>query len=150
MKQEVNPPVVHAKDCTGCKRCVTVCPSFVLEMVEAKSEVVRGDWCIGCGHCGAVCQTGAILYEECSFDMHPKEGEAPSTSPSPWTVRRFRATRWRGCPRGAPRTSPRSGRRHPAGTRSRSSWTLMGRFRKRTRGTTPPTARCSCSPPISS
>ena len=82
MKQKVSPPVICAKDCTGCKRCVTVCPSFVLEMVGAKSEVVRGDWCIGCGHCGAVCPTGAILYEESSFDMHPKEGESPSTSPS--------------------------------------------------------------------
>jgi len=83
MKQEVSPPVVHSKDCIiGCKRCVTVCPSFVLEMVGTKSEVVRGDWCIGCGHCGAVCPTGAILYEESSFDMHPKEGELPSTSPS--------------------------------------------------------------------
>jgi nitroreductase len=50
-------------------------------MVEAKSEVVRGDWCIGCGHCGAVCPTGAILHEGVCFDMHPKKGETPGTSP---------------------------------------------------------------------
>jgi nitroreductase/Pyruvate/2-oxoacid:ferredoxin oxidoreductase delta subunit len=81
VKRKVNPPVVIAKDCIGCERCVAVCPSFVLEMVEAKSEVLRGDWCIGCGHCGAVCPTGAILQEGFFFDMHPKKGEAPATSP---------------------------------------------------------------------
>ena len=65
----------------GCDRCVAVCPSFVLEIVEAKSAVVRGGWCIGCGHCGAVCPTGAILHEGGCFDLHPKNGEAPATSP---------------------------------------------------------------------
>jgi len=81
MIRKVNPPVVIAEDCIGCERCVAVCPSFVLEMVEAKSAVVRGDWCIGCGHCGAVCPTGAILHEGICFDMHPKKGEAPAIPP---------------------------------------------------------------------
>jgi len=81
MKRKANPPVVIAKDCIGCERCVAVCPSFVLDMVEAKSEVVRGDWCIGCGHCGAVCPTGAILHQGICFDMHPKKGENPAISP---------------------------------------------------------------------
>ncbi len=80
-KRKVDPPVVIAEDCIGCKRCVAVCPSFVLDMVEAKSGVLRGDWCIGCGHCGAVCPTGAILHEGVCLDMHPKKGEAPATSP---------------------------------------------------------------------
>ena len=80
-KHKINPPVVITKDCIGCERCVVVCPSFVLDMVEAKSEVVRGDWCIGCGHCGAVCPTGAILHEGICFDLHPKNGETPATSP---------------------------------------------------------------------
>jgi nitroreductase/Pyruvate/2-oxoacid:ferredoxin oxidoreductase delta subunit len=80
-KRKTNPPVVITKDCNGCERCVAVCPSFVLDMVEAKSEVVRGDWCIGCGHCGAVCPTGAILNEGICFDLHPKNGETPATSP---------------------------------------------------------------------
>jgi nitroreductase/Pyruvate/2-oxoacid:ferredoxin oxidoreductase delta subunit len=81
MKRRVNPPVVIAKDCIGCKKCVVTCPSFVLEMVEDKSVVVRGDWCIGCGHCGAVCPTEAILFEGSSLDPHPKKGEVPATSP---------------------------------------------------------------------
>jgi nitroreductase/Pyruvate/2-oxoacid:ferredoxin oxidoreductase delta subunit len=82
MKRKVNPPVVNRKDCIiGCERCVAVCPSFVLEIVEARSAVVRGEWCIGCGHCGAVCPTGAILHEGSCFDLHPKKGESPATSP---------------------------------------------------------------------
>ena len=81
MKQKINPPVVVTEDCIACGRCVAICPSFVLEMVEAKSAVVRGEWCIGCGHCGAVCPTGAILHEGSCLDMHPNKGEVPATSP---------------------------------------------------------------------
>jgi nitroreductase/Pyruvate/2-oxoacid:ferredoxin oxidoreductase delta subunit len=81
MKQKVNPPVVIAEDCIACERCVAICPSFVLEMVESKSVVVRGEWCIGCGHCGAVCPTGAILHEGSCLDKHPSEGKVPATSP---------------------------------------------------------------------
>jgi len=81
VKRKVNPPVVITKDCIGCERCVAICPSFVLDMVEAKSAVVRGEWCIGCGHCGAVCPTEAILHQGSCFDLHPTKGEAPATSP---------------------------------------------------------------------
>ncbi len=81
MKREVIPPKVIVEVCIGCQRCIAVCPSFVLEMVEAKANVTRGDWCIGCGHCGAVCPSEAILHETLSFDPYPKEGEVPATSP---------------------------------------------------------------------
>ena len=81
MKPKVNKPEVITEDCIGCGRCVSVCPSFVLEMVERRSQVVRGDWCIGCGHCGAVCPTGAILHEGVSFEMRPNKGDTPAASP---------------------------------------------------------------------
>ncbi len=81
MKQKANPPVVIAEDCIGCQRCVAICPSLVLEMVEAKAAVVRGDWCIGCQHCGAICPTAAILHNGRALDTHPSKGEAPATSP---------------------------------------------------------------------
>jgi len=81
MKQKANPPVVITEDCVGCQRCVAVCPSFVLEMLEGKAAVVRGDWCIGCQHCGAVCPTAAILHEGTVLNGHPSEGEGPVTSP---------------------------------------------------------------------
>ena len=81
MKRKGNPPVVITKECNGCKQCIVICPSFVLEMVDAKAVVVREEWCIGCGHCGAVCPTDAILHEGTRLDMHPNKGEAPATSP---------------------------------------------------------------------
>jgi Pyruvate/2-oxoacid:ferredoxin oxidoreductase delta subunit len=81
MKRETNPPIVIEEKCIGCERCVAVCPSFVLEMVEEKSKVVRGEWCIGCGHCGAVCPSEAILHEGMDFEKHPKEGATPAIAP---------------------------------------------------------------------
>ena len=81
MKQRANPPVVIKKDCIGCQRCVAICPSFVLEMVEAKAAVVRDDWCIGCQQCGAICPTAAILHDGSVLDSHPSKGEVPATSP---------------------------------------------------------------------
>ncbi len=81
MKPKVNPPVVVTKDCIGCERCVAVCPSFVLDIVDAKAVVARGEWCIGCGHCGAVCPTEAILHEGSCFDRHPEKGERPAVPP---------------------------------------------------------------------
>ncbi len=81
MKQKANPPIVITEDCIACQRCVATCPSFVLEMVETKAAVVRGDWCIGCQHCGAVCPTAAILRHGSVLDNHPSKGEVPATSP---------------------------------------------------------------------
>ena len=57
----MDPPKVEESKCISCGLCVTVCPSFVLEMRNKKAEVVMGAWCIGCDHCGAVCPTEAIL-----------------------------------------------------------------------------------------
>ena len=62
LKQRIDPPKVEESKCISCGLCVTVCPSFVLEMRNKKAEVVRGAWCIGCDHCGAVCPTEAILH----------------------------------------------------------------------------------------
>ncbi|HYA92986.1 MAG TPA: 4Fe-4S dicluster domain-containing protein [Thermodesulfobacteriota bacterium] len=81
MQQKADPPVVIKEDCVACQRCVATCPSFVLEMLEAKAAVVRGDWCIGCQHCGAVCPTAAIRHDGSVLDSHPSKGEAPATPP---------------------------------------------------------------------
>jgi nitroreductase/NAD-dependent dihydropyrimidine dehydrogenase PreA subunit len=63
MRRAYSPPEVIRKKCTGCGLCLEVCPSFVFELSDKKSRVVRGDWCIGCGQCGAVCPVEAILHE---------------------------------------------------------------------------------------
>jgi nitroreductase/Pyruvate/2-oxoacid:ferredoxin oxidoreductase delta subunit len=64
LKRRIDPPRVEESKCIiSCGLCVTVCPSFVLEMRNKKAEVVRGSWCIGCDHCGAVCPTEAIISD---------------------------------------------------------------------------------------
>ena len=81
MKRDVTPPAVIAEECIGCEQCVRVCPSFVLDMIEGKSSVVRGEWCIGCGHCGAVCPTEAILNQGSRLEMQPEKEKARGPSP---------------------------------------------------------------------
>jgi nitroreductase/NAD-dependent dihydropyrimidine dehydrogenase PreA subunit len=81
MKSNVNPPSVLADKCNGCGLCFEVCPSFVLEITQAKSWVVRGDWCIGCGHCGAVCPEEAIAFSTPAIERHPQPNVHSATSP---------------------------------------------------------------------
>ena len=81
MKSNVNPPIVLADKCNGCGLCFEACPSFVLEMTQGKSSVVRGDWCIGCGHCGAVCPEEAILSSTSMIERRPQPDGRSATSP---------------------------------------------------------------------
>ena len=75
----MDPPKVEESKCNGCELCVTVCPSFVLEMRNKKAEVIRGAWCIGCDHCGAVCPTEAILHNGSSKrESRLETGPVPS------------------------------------------------------------------------
>ena len=81
MKLNVNPPSVLADKCNGCGLCFEVCPSFVLEITQGKSWVVRGDWCIGCGHCGAVCPEEAIAFSTSMIERHPQPDVRSAASP---------------------------------------------------------------------
>jgi nitroreductase/NAD-dependent dihydropyrimidine dehydrogenase PreA subunit len=45
--------------CLGCGRCVELCPSRALRVIEDKARVVAPS-CIGCDHCAAACPTEAI------------------------------------------------------------------------------------------
>jgi nitroreductase/Pyruvate/2-oxoacid:ferredoxin oxidoreductase delta subunit len=87
LKHGPNQPEVEESKCDGCGLCVTVCPSFVLEMRNKKAEVVRGAWCIGCDHCGAVCPTEAILQGGASSEKESHLETIPTASPE--TLKRF-------------------------------------------------------------
>ena len=46
--------------CTGCGRCVEVCPQGVFEMCDKKATVMDRDLCMECGACAMNCEFGAI------------------------------------------------------------------------------------------
>ena len=46
--------------CTGCGRCVEVCPRGVLYLSERKVAVKDRDLCIECGGCESNCEFGAV------------------------------------------------------------------------------------------
>jgi ferredoxin len=54
---------LDATRCTGCGRCVEVCPHEVFTLVERRAAISsRGD-CMQCGACRMNCPEGAIAVE---------------------------------------------------------------------------------------
>lgn len=49
--------------CTGCARCVAVCPHGVFAMGEGLAHIVDRDACMECGACRLNCAFGAIEVE---------------------------------------------------------------------------------------
>jgi ferredoxin len=47
-------------ECTGCGRCIEVCPRSVLTLQERKVEIINRDQCIECGACRRNCAFNAI------------------------------------------------------------------------------------------
>jgi nitroreductase/NAD-dependent dihydropyrimidine dehydrogenase PreA subunit len=53
---------IDATRCTGCGRCVSVCPKETLSLENGKA-VVSGSESMHCDHCAAVCPEGAITVD---------------------------------------------------------------------------------------
>ena len=57
---------ISKDDCTGCGKCVRVCPLDAISLVDSKLEdkkklaVVNNDMCIGCGVCDGSCKFNAL------------------------------------------------------------------------------------------
>jgi NAD-dependent dihydropyrimidine dehydrogenase PreA subunit len=49
--------------CTGCRRCLEVCPRAVFEMQDKKARITDKDRCIECGACANNCQYEAISVD---------------------------------------------------------------------------------------
>ncbi len=49
--------------CTGCWRCVEVCPRGVFHKNEKEAEITDKDLCLECGACAQNCRYGAIYVE---------------------------------------------------------------------------------------
>jgi electron transport complex protein RnfB len=53
-------PIIHQDLCTGCHRCVDVCPTHALIQSEEKAHLHHPDRCTYCTACEDVCPEGAI------------------------------------------------------------------------------------------
>jgi ferredoxin len=58
-------PIVDAAACTGCGKCVEICPEKVYALAGDKAVPGEGIYlgCIACGQCVAVCPSEAIAVE---------------------------------------------------------------------------------------
>jgi H+/Na+-translocating ferredoxin:NAD+ oxidoreductase subunit B len=53
-------PQINFQLCTGCKRCVSACPTHALVQVGKKIILAYQDCCSYCARCEDVCPVGAI------------------------------------------------------------------------------------------
>jgi ferredoxin len=53
----------YAEKCTGCGKCVEVCPHAVFSMNGDKARLDDRDACMECGACARNCAFGAISVE---------------------------------------------------------------------------------------
>lgn len=49
--------------CTGCRRCVEVCPHHVFDMHDKKARILDKDRCMECGACEMNCSTNALSVQ---------------------------------------------------------------------------------------
>ena len=53
----------NSEKCTGCGRCIEVCPHNVFKLENRKAVPVNSDRCMECGACAKNCEFGAILVK---------------------------------------------------------------------------------------
>lgn len=51
---------LDADRCTGCGRCIEVCPHNVFELKDRKAVIINRDFCIECGACVKNCPFHAV------------------------------------------------------------------------------------------
>jgi NAD-dependent dihydropyrimidine dehydrogenase PreA subunit len=55
---------LNSELCSGCGRCVEVCPHGVFRIENKKAVLTVKDFCMECGACKKNCQAGAIEVRE--------------------------------------------------------------------------------------
>ena len=56
---DLQPQIVTSR-CTGCERCVDICPTQALAQIDGKAMLLYPDRCTYCTACEDVCPTDAI------------------------------------------------------------------------------------------
>ena len=54
--------IYTSDDCTGCNKCVRVCPTLVSNIAQDNKILVNRDSCVACGACLKACGHGARTY----------------------------------------------------------------------------------------
>jgi NAD-dependent dihydropyrimidine dehydrogenase PreA subunit len=49
-----------SEKCSGCGRCIEVCPQGVFAMQDKRAKITDRDLCMECGACALNCEFGAI------------------------------------------------------------------------------------------
>jgi NAD-dependent dihydropyrimidine dehydrogenase PreA subunit len=52
-----------AEKCTGCGRCLEVCPHNVFVLQERRAQIMDIDRCMECGACALNCDFGALAVK---------------------------------------------------------------------------------------
>ncbi len=59
----MNPtPVIDEMKCTGCGKCINICPKQVLYLEGKKAKIFEDNDCMLCSHCYAVCEFNAVAF----------------------------------------------------------------------------------------
>lgn len=53
-------PIIDTDQCTGCRRCVEICPVHALDQMDDKAFLRYPETCTYCALCEEVCPTNAI------------------------------------------------------------------------------------------
>lgn len=56
--------------CTGCQRCVAICPVDAIEGQKGHPQSVSQERCVACGQCVQICSAYASIFDE---DITPRE-----------------------------------------------------------------------------
>ena len=74
MSQSVWFPHIDRAACTGCSKCVDVCPTHALAQVDGKATLAYPDLCTYCAACEGLCPTNAIELPYLVCKATPTEG----------------------------------------------------------------------------
>jgi formate hydrogenlyase subunit 6/NADH:ubiquinone oxidoreductase subunit I len=53
-------PQIDLARCTGCSRCVQLCPTAAVTVIDGHAAIIRPEACTFCEVCESYCPTGAI------------------------------------------------------------------------------------------